>query len=347
MTEEQPVSDEQPVSEEQLDAQDRSTRRRIVLVGGVLPIAIALVATIAMFRWLPELPDPIAIHWTSNGPDGFGPALPLIFLPLGIVAVFSLFSVGSSLANAPGSGMTWTQKFLLSTSVWLSALLSVGIGGSVAIQRGLADAQDAPDVGGWLLAGAGVGLVLAAGSWFLLPKADTGLPVGFVPEPIDVRGSERVSWMRTARLGNAASVVIVLGFVAVLVVLVIAVVASQGAVWVPVTVLALLAALAATNTWWRVSADRRGFLVQGMLGWPRKLIPLDNIRSVQVIDVNPTRDFGGWGWRWGGNGRSGVILRAGEAIEVSRSTGKRFVVTVDDAGTGAGVLAALLALRAR
>lgn len=341
------MTKEPPVSDEQLETQDRSTRRRLVLVGGVLPIAMALVAAIAMFSWLPELPDPIAIHWNGSGPDGFGPALPLIFLPLGIVAIFSLFSVGSSLANAPGSGIAWTQKALVSTSVGLSAMLSVGIGGSVAIQRGLANAQDAPDVGGWLLVGAGVGLVLAAGAWFLLPKADQGLPVGVIPEPIDVHGSERVSWTRTARLGNAASVVIVLAFVAVLVVLVVAVVASQGAVWIPVTVLAVLAALAATNTWWRVSADRRGFLVQGILGWPRKLIPLADIRSVQVIDVNPTRDFGGWGWRWGGHGRSGVILRAGEAIEVSRATGKRFVVTVDDAATGAGVLAALLAQRTR
>lgn len=335
------MTDEQPA------ARDRSTRRRIVIVDAVLPIAIAIVAAIAMFSWLPELPDPIAIHWSGSGPDGFGPALPLIFLPLGIAAVFSLFSVGSSLANAPGSGIAWTQKVLVSTSVWLSTMLSVGVGGSIAMQRGLSDARDALDVGWWVLAGAGAGLVLAAGSWFLLPKADTGSPAGVAPEPIEVHGTERVSWTRTARLGNTAIAVILLAFVAVLVVLVIDLVASQGPVWIPVTVLAVLAALAATNTWWRVSADRRGFLVQGMLGWPRRLIPLGDIRTVQVIDVNPTRDFGGWGWRWGGGGRSGVILRAGEAIEVTHSSGKRFVVTVDGAATGAGVLAALLAQRTR
>jgi hypothetical protein len=55
--------------------------------------------------------------------------------------------------------------------------------------------------------------------------------------------------------------------------------------------------------------------------------------------VNPLAEFGGWGWRWGADGRVGVVLRAGEGIQVTRTNGKRFVVTVDDAQTGASVLA--------
>lgn len=325
----------------------RSTRTRTILLGGVVPIAIAIGALVLMLSWLPELPDPLAVHWSGAGPDGFGPAIPFLLMAPAITAVFAIFALIVSWRLTPSGRLTWNQKFIVATSIWLAAMLNIGIGASIAGQRGLDDARDAPDVGLSLAIGAAVGLVLAVAAWFLLPRAETTGEAGVAPRPVEVEGDERVAWSRTARLGNVASAVIVLAFVAVLVGLVVIVVASRGAVWIPVTVLAFLAALAATNTWWRVSADRRGFLVQGVFGWPRKLIALDGIRSVQVIDVHPTRDFGGWGWRWGGNGRSGVILRAGEAIEVTQSNGKRFVVTVDDAATGAGVLAALVALRAR
>jgi hypothetical protein len=37
-----------------------------------------------------------------------------------------------------------------------------------------------------------------------------------------------------------------------------------------------------------------------------------------------------------------VILRSGEALIVTRASGRTFTVTVDDAGTGARLLTALL-----
>lgn len=109
-----------------------------------------------------------------------------------------------------------------------------------------------------------------------------------------------------------------------------------------IVVVGLIAALFVTMTWWRVSADHRGFTTRGALGWPLKRIPLADIRTVQVVDVQPVRDFGGYGWRWIGGGQSGVVLRAGPGVEITSAQGKRFVVTVDDAETGAGVIAALL-----
>lgn len=61
--------------------------------------------------------------------------------------------------------------------------------------------------------------------------------------------------------------------------------------------------------------------------------------------VDRKGEFGGWGLRLSVDRRFGVVLRAGEAIEVTRANGKRFVVTVDDAGTGAALLEALIAAR--
>lgn len=321
----------------------RSTRVRVLLIGGALPVAIALAATLLMAGWLPELPDPIAVHWSGAGPDGFGPALPFILAPLIIAVLFSVFAVATSWRTAPDGSPLFNQKLVLVTAVWLSTMLSVGFAGSVAGQRGLAQAKDAPDVGIALAIGAAAGLALAVAAWFALPRGVSSVvEAGHEPKPVDLRGEERLSWSHSARLGNA--ILILIGLIVVLVagaVFFTSSVSRPGAIFA-VVILVLVAALAVATTWWRVSADRRGFTVRGALGWPVKNIPLTDIRTVQVVDVTPTRDFGGYGWRWTVDGRSGVILRAGPAIEVTAASGKRFVVTVDDADTGAGVLAALL-----
>lgn len=321
----------------------RSTHLRGVLVGGVVPTVIAFAAALVMVSWLPELPDPIAVHWDGAGANGFGPALPFILAPLVITVLFSIFAVSMSWRTAPSGRLIYNQKILLATSVWLSTFLSAGFVGSVALQRGLTDAHDAPDVGALMASGAGLATLLAVASWLVLPKgASSVTEAGQRPKPFELRGDERLSWSHTARLGNAALVLVGLSLAVAIGVTIFASIASSSSTIIAVIVLVFVAVLVVTNTWWRVSADRRGFTVRGALGWPSKRIALQDIRTVQVVEVTPTRDFGGYGWRWTVDGRSGVILRAGPAIEVTASSGKRFVVTVDDAETGAGVIAALL-----
>lgn len=321
----------------------QSTHLRVILVGAVVPTAIALAAALLMVSWLQELPDPIAVHWEGKGANGFGPALPFILAPLVISVLFSIFAVSMSWRTAPSGQLIYNQKILLATSVWLSTFLSVGFAGSVSVQRGLTDAHDAPDVGAFMAAGVGAGIVLAGASWFALPKGASSITeAGKHPKPVDLRGDERLSWSHTARLGNAALTLIGVSLAVAIGGTIFASMASRSSTIIAVIVLVFVAVLVITNTWWRVSADRRGFTVRGALGWPSKRIALDDIRTVQVVEVTPARDFGGYGWRWTVDGRSGVILRAGPAIEVTAASGKRFVVTVDDAETGAGVIAALL-----
>ena len=109
----------------------------------------------------------------------------------------------------------------------------------------------------------------------------------------------------------------------------------------PIAVAAFVVLLSIGMSFWRVRADRRGFAVRGILGWPQVSIPASDVAEVRVIQVNPTADFGGWGWRWAPGNRTGIILRAGDAIEVTRRNGKRLVVTVDDAETAARVVQTL------
>src|SRR5690554_2531428 len=317
-------------------------RRRLVLIGGVIPVAIAAIGAAAMISWIPELPDPIAVHWSGSGPDGFGQAWPMVLMPLGLVLAFSVFAVLISWKPTVNGLLTASQKLVLVTSIWLSTLLSVGIGGSVFIQRGLDDATQAEEVGWFLLAGVLGGLLLAVPAWFLLPATDPSPHTAIDPEPLELHETERVSWTRTVLIATAALIIAVVALCGAIAAVIITATTAPEAVWFAVASLAFVTLLLLGTGSWRVSADRRGLVVRSSLGWPRVTIPLSDIRAAQVVEVNPSADFGGWGWRWDGAGRSGIIMRRGQALQVTRSSGKKFVVTVDDAATGAAVLAALL-----
>ena len=99
---------------------------------------------------------------------------------------------------------------------------------------------------------------------------------------------------------------------------------------------------AMTTIVFRVRVSERGLRVASLVGVPRFAVPLDDVESVEVVRVSPMADFGGWGIRLGVDGRLGVVLRSGDAIQVRRRSGRTLVVTVEDAQTGAGLLATLV-----
>jgi hypothetical protein len=116
--------------------------------------------------------------------------------------------------------------------------------------------------------------------------------------------------------------------------------------WFAVALTAALAPLLVAMTAWTVTVDRRGLVARSRLPKPRVIVPLDEVEGARVVTVDPLREFGGWGVRAGLDGRVGVILRKGEALEVRRTGGRVVVVTVDDAATAAALLTTLAA-RAR
>lgn len=91
---------------------------------------------------------------------------------------------------------------------------------------------------------------------------------------------------------------------------------------------------------WQVWVDAAGITAQSRWGWPRYHVPAVEVCYAEVTQVDPLGDFGGWGLRISADTRGtiGVIVRKGEAISVHRTAGRRFVVTVDDAPTGAAAL---------
>jgi hypothetical protein len=85
----------------------------------------------------------------------------------------------------------------------------------------------------------------------------------------------------------------------------------------------------------------------GPVQWPRVRIPLDRIERVSTLDVRPT-EWGGWGYRGSLTvmRQAAVVLRGGPGIRLDLHGSKTFVVTVDDAVTGASLLEALRARNA-
>ncbi|MCU1402877.1 MAG: hypothetical protein JWM70_1201 [Microbacteriaceae bacterium] len=344
-------------------AQAHKTRRRVILVGAIGPIAVALVAASVMASWIPRLSAILAVHWGPGGPDGLDSVVSVIPFPFGLVVLFGLVvvsvipfpfglvilfgfvAVGASWKTRPSGLITTRQKIITSLNPFLAGMIGAIGMGSLAIQLGARDPSQVDGIGYVVAAAFAIGIVLGLAGWLILPKADDSLPATTDPIPLDVTASERVVWSSAIRATPIVTVVIGAAIVLVMAAVIVTVVYAGSLAALPAAVLVLLALLAVGTSYWRVTVDRHGFMVRSVLGWPAVFVPMDDIRSVHVVEVNPTADFGGWGYRWAGHGRSGIVMRSGAAIEVTRASGKRFVVTADDSPSGAAVLAALLARR--
>lgn len=74
----------------------------------------------------------------------------------------------------------------------------------------------------------------------------------------------------------------------------------------------------------------------GPWGFPRHRLWLDDIADVQAVAIRPLH-VGGWGYRGSRllAGRAAAMVRRGPALRFELPKGRVFVVTVDDAPTGA------------
>ena len=318
-------------------------RLRVILLSAVVPIVIAATGIIVMLTWR-DLPDPIAVHWNSGGEaDGFG----TVGLMAGIVAIVIVsFAVLSTLAvihlRATAQGHA-QPRFLVGTSVWFSVFLTVGIVGSVAIQRGLADAAAAPTVTPMLGVALAIATVLGVVAGVLTPRPRVAeREESSEPPRLDLAPEERAVFSRTIPPTPAALVFFAVGALLVIAAGVLVAVAAEPVLFIAVAIPALVLVLAFGSLNWRLRITGRGVDVRGLAGLPRFIVPLEEIAAASVVDVQPMGEFGGWGIRFGAGGRTGIILRSGEALEVTRHTGRSLVITVDDAVTAAGLINGLV-----
>ncbi len=324
-----------------------ASRRRTLLVGVLFPLALLVAALGVMLATLPALPDPVAVHWGPSGsPDGFGsPWLSFVLLPVVSLAYLVL---PLRVARAITTGPTLNQRLILCVGPFLVGLLGTLLAGSLVIQTGLEDARTGPSILPVLALAFAVGLVAAVATWFVLPPTPELEPV---PDAASLPAraltvDERAVWVR--RLAPRSRVLgVVLILLSVLVVgaaLVLAIVQPWALLLLVIPIALIVFGYACS--FWTVTADRHGVLARGGFGhWPVIRIPLAEIESARPIEVEPIGDFGGWGLRWAPKS-TGIILRSGEALEVTRTGGRRLVVSVDGAAAPAELLNALV-LRAR
>ncbi|MFJ2816168.1 hypothetical protein [Streptomyces sp. NPDC087294] len=92
----------------------------------------------------------------------------------------------------------------------------------------------------------------------------------------------------------------------------------------------------------RVTVSPRGVTAgSALVPFLRRRFSLDHIQSASARWTRPT-EIGGWGYRWT-PGLSSISLREGDALWLTLTSGNRFVITIDDAGTAADLTNQLLA----
>ena len=317
--------------------------RRFVLAAIVLPLVLVAVGVTVQVIALPHLPATIAVHWNAAGePDRFAPAWtqPLVTIALG-VGIPLLIGL-TSLPGLRRGDRGVTYRFLGAVSAGSAALVTLALTWTLLAQVGEPGVAPTvwPALFGSIVAAGIVGVI----AWFIQPREEWSRPGAPEATPLAIAPGEQIVWLRTTSIHPKMAVGMAL------IVLALAVVAfgawltgaPDGVVWLLILVTIILVVLAATSLAFHVRVDDTGLTVRSVLGLPRFRVPLHEISTASRVEVNPMGEFGGWGIRLSVDKRFGIVLRTGEAIEVTRANGRRFVVTVDDAATGAGLLQALV-----
>lgn len=302
--------------------------RRAHLTAALLAVtlgALALLLVIALS--VGDLPDRMATHFdlsgTADDDMAVGVALGL-FLVIGFGLPALLVGVFAASEWWRGPGARASAGFLAGFAVGLNAVFAA----LVLANRGAVSPEQV-SLDPWVLAAAlGLGILVGVAVARVVPH---GLPSA-VPEPVRpvvLASTERASWFGRATTGSLP----VLALVAAVVVLVAAALASG--IWWLWLVTALVAVLVVGLTSFVVRVDASGVTWRSAVGVPRGHIPLAEVTDVAVVEASAT-DFGGFGLRMR-PGALGLITRRGSALQVTHGR-RQFVATVDDAGTGAGLL---------
>jgi hypothetical protein len=309
--------------------------RRTAVAAGLAGLTLLAIAAGIALSWRGDLPDPVATHWGIDGkPDDFSSLNTLLtmLLGLGVLLVLSFAGVTAFLGRSAS-----VRRLSAAATVWAGCFLAVLLLGTLHVQRGLADANAAGDVGAVTVVALVGSLALAFVVGLLVP----GDPPQPAAAPVDAGAPrerlaphERAVWVARTGTGPGFTVGIA---VTVLTVVMVALTGMWLMLIVPVLLLGLLAVMFS----FVVRVDRTGMLVRSAAGWPRTHVPLDEVLRADVTEVRALREFGGWGWRVGRGGRVGIVPRSGAALLVERTGGRSIVVTVADARRGAGLLNAL------
>ncbi len=320
--------------------------RRFTLVAVVLPAVLTAIAIGIQLIVLPRVPDPIAIHWGLGGePNGFGPAWINVVLAVAVGFGIPLLIALSALAGLRRGDRGATYRLLGAVALGTSTLMGVLGTWTFVAQAGLASAQDAGSITVALIAALAAAILAGVLGWAAQPHEPYRPTLLAETAAIRLEGDERAVWLQRVQISRGGAIVLLSALVLMVVLTLVTLFtgAPGEAVVILIVATLVLVALVVSTLAFHVCVDESGLTVNSVVGIPRVRVPLRDIARVEAVDVNPMGEFGGWGMRWAPGGGFGVVLRSGPGIRVHRTNGKVFTVTVDDAATGAAVLAALVA----
>lgn len=291
-----------------------------------LAVGFAVLAMVPVIVGWGSIPDPFASHWGANGsPDAYLSKWWLPVLPLILIAIGSLIAGFLRRGGRPSAEGIALLSFM-------GAMGVVAITSTVLLNHG-ATSWDQADPLPWVHLLAIIALPLLSGivgylvgrSWYPLEAESSDS----IPEVIPVSPGEKVAWVGTCQVRYP---LIFVGLAALAMVLL-----PPG-----IRLVALpffLAGLLLSHV--RVTVSNAGLRAR-LGGVFVRRFELAEIKHANMIELEPAQ-WGGWGYRMV-PGRTAMVLRRGEAIDLHLNNGRRFAVTVDDAAIGAGLINGLLAL---
>lgn len=288
---------------------------------GVRLFFAALPALTLVAGLVSELPERIAIHWGFFGvPDGSAPRGIAFAVAVAVVAGLSLCALVRSRSEEHVSELV-TLSFVaaLCTGVWAGICFA---------NHGQVSWEEAA-----LSLWTGLGFITTAclASWAVARVVRRPETTGSKPSIGLQEGQTGVFFTQIASPLMGALAILLLGLSA----LVLLNASSFLALFL--SVLAVLLLMFARVS---LSIDRVGLsITYGLFAFPRQTIPMSEIVSAEAIIVRPLA-YGGWGYRGSLHvfGKAALVLRAGVAIKLLLANGKTFVVTVDNAESGAGLI---------
>lgn len=285
-----------------------------------------VLALVVIWIARPNLPDTIAIHWNGAGvADGSASVAWLFAAPLLTALVGAVIAVPFRIGGEPTM-----ESFALVGMTGALGLSAVTM--TATANWGISDWRDASELTIWSfvllvglpIVGLAIGIVTGRAMYPVKEVAPTD------EHSIDIAPGERVSWVGRSRVRWVTLITFGLALVVVFTV-------PDLPLWVflPLVGLGLVFSQVEAN----VTNDGLRIRLGGI---PIRTYRLSSISSARAIDLEPTQ-WGGWGWRFT-PGQSAIVLRRGDAVELTFRSGRRFAVTVDDASTGAALINGLVSL---
>jgi len=313
---------------------DHVTARRAALIATIwVPLGIVLGAEVVVVAVGAGGPSALIVHWGAGGLR-YGPwwTYAVLIAAIGVPVIAFIGLVMARSTRMAGMN-AWMPAIAMAITVFHT--LGMGVGSVLLNHSPLAPAVP-------LAGGAALGVIAGLLTWWLLPRE---APAPSETEPSDgfpVTPGEVAVWTGRVEL-PAWFLSLITGVAAILVVVgVLLLLTVSHHAWAIFIAPALILTTVVTTAQFVVTASPRGLVIRSALGWPRFSVPIAEVASAGVAQVDPLADFGGWGLRWvigpAGKGRWGLVTRRGPGLEVVRHDGRSVVVTIDDAGTAAAVL---------